>query len=326
MRTKHGKDLKCLILCAGLGTRLKPLTVSLPKPMATVLNVPLFDIALRACASAGPVAIAINTHHLYQTMTQHAQTVALNFGLKDLHISHEHPAILGTGGALCQIAGWWGDSDLLVYNGDVLSDIPLNELYMRHQASSNLVTLAVRHEPPKDGGRSIWLDSADHVRYIAKRSDLPPEAHKLKLREVGFACAYVASAEFRQYLPVHPQFFDVIEGFNKALADNRCIQAVHFSGLWADVGTPKALWETNLKVARMSESERKHLLGPTSQVRSSVPSDCKIDTSSVIADSVTIAANATIMNSVLLAGAVVQAGEQLSGYLRGLGFNEMFEG
>ena len=259
-------------------------------------------------------------------MAQHAQTAARNLGLKDLHISHEHPTILGTGGALCQIADWWDDSDLLVYNGDVLSDISLNELSMLHQASPNLVTLAVRHEPPKDGGRSIWLDSADRVRYIAKGSDLPPEAQKLALREAGFACAYVASAEFRQYLPGHPQFFDVIEGFNKAIADNRRIQAVNFSGLWADVGTPKALWETNLKVAKMSESERRRLLGPASQIRSMLPSDCKIDTSSVIADSVTIATNATIMNSVLLPGAVVQAGEQISGYLRGLGFDEAFEG
>jgi mannose-1-phosphate guanylyltransferase len=326
VRINHGKDLKCLILCAGLGTRLKPLTLILPKPMATVFNVPLFDIALRACASTESVKMAINTHHLPDLMTQHAQTVAENLSLNKLHISHESPAILGTGGALCQLSGWWGESDLLIYNGDVLSDIPLSELSKQHQASANLVTLAVRKEPPRDGGRSIWLDENGLVRHIAKRSDLPPQANKLQLREVGFACAYVVSSDFRQYLPRDPQFFDVVDGFNRAIADGRQIGAIYFSGLWADVGTPKSLWETNLNLARLGEAERHQLLGASSRVRSPVPSTCKVDTISVIADDVTFGPNATITKSVLLPGAVVQAGENLSGCLRGLGFNESFEG
>ncbi len=326
MRTNHGKDLKCLILCAGLGTRLKPLTLTLPKPMATVFNISLFDIALRACASTGSVQMAINTHHLPDLMTRHAQGVAANLRLNKLHISHEHPAILGTGGALCQLSGWWGESDLLVYNGDVLSDIPLSELSKRHQASANLVTLVVRKEPPRDGGRSIWLDENGLVRQIARRADLPPQADSLELREAGFACAYIVSSDFRQYLPGDPKFFDVVDGFNRAIADGRPIGTINFSGLWADVGTPKSLWETNLNMARMAESERLQLLGASSRVRSRVPSTCKVDTISVIADDVTIGPNATISKSVLLPGAVVQAGETLSGCLRGCGFNESFEG
>ena len=324
MRTNHGKDLKCLILCAGLGTRLRPLTESLPKPLATVWNVPLFDIALRACALSGASEIAINTHHLHELMAQHAQKSAKNLGLKKLHISHEYPIILGTGGALCKLASWWGESNLLVYNGDVLSDIDLQKLADEHMKSSNLVTLAIRDEPPGDGGRSVWLDHRGNIKYIAKRADLPPEARNLVLREAGFACAYVASPELRQYLPSDPQFFDVIEAFNLAITDNRALGGVIVAGLWADIGTPKALWETNLRVAEMNEASRGRLLGPGSQTRIVLPKNCRIDSKTVIASSVTIGSNAEISNSVLLEGAIVQPGERLQGCLRGLGFDETF--
>lgn len=322
---ERGVGHKCLILCAGLGTRLRPLTLTIPKPLAPVYNLPLFDLALRSCMSTAPMAIAINTHHLPDVMSRHAQSSAAHLGLTKLHISLEKPDILGTGGALREIAGWWDDSDLLVYNGDILSDMRLAELLRRHRASSkNLATLAVRKEAPTGGGRSIWMDDRDHIKFIARKADLTPGSIK-GLREAGFACAYVASPKLKDYLPKHSQFHDIVDTFNQAIAAGMTITGLEFSGLWADLGDPHALWQTNLTVAAMPDAQRNELLGPSRRIKSSIPETCKIDAVSVVADSVVVGANSSISRCILLEGASVAPGEILDGVLRGYGFNECFK-
>jgi len=324
VRSNIANTPKCLILCAGLGSRLRPLTLSTPKPMATICDVPLFDAALASCLRAGFRHVAINTHHLSDIMAGHATSYAKEAGLNDIYISKEMPEILGTGGALHQLSDWWGQDDLLVYNGDILSEISLEQLWITHQASSNLVTLVYRAAPPADGGRSLWLDPTQRVMAIAKKDDLPANLPKEGLREAGFACAYVVSPHFRKFLPKQGGFFDLIDGFNQAIAAGETISGMPFSGYWADIGNPRALWESNLLVASMSAASRHTLLGRAAEGKMSPFVNFTVDSRSVIAPSVNPGPGCVIENSVLLRGAVVDPGERLSGVLRGLGLNETF--
>jgi len=317
----QGKHLKCLILCAGLGTRLRPLTDHVPKPLATVFNTPLFDAALRACQAAGATDFAVNTHHLPGKMSEHAIRAAEANGLASIHVQNE-PEILGTGGALIALGRWWGEHDLLVYNGDILSEIPLKDLVKRHQASSNLVTMAVRQPPPKDGGRSVWSNKDGFVRFISKASDLPKDQLGAQLKESGFACAYLARPALRRYLPSEIKFFDVIEGFQTALRAGEVIEAIHYSEFWADVGNPLSLWETNLQIANMPPAQRERIIGRSSRILAEVPANSIIDKTSVVASSAIIGPEAVVEKSVLLEGAVVSPGDKLSCVLRGYGFNE----
>jgi mannose-1-phosphate guanylyltransferase len=292
--------------------------------MATICDVPLFDAALASCLRAGFRHIAINTHHLSDLMASHALSCAKEAGLSDIYISKEMPEILGTGGALHHLSDWWGQDDLLVYNGDILSEISLEQLWLAHQASSSLVTLVYRAAPPNDGGRSLWLDAAQRVVAIAKKDDLPADLPKEGLREAGFACAYVVRPHFRKFLPKHGGFFDLIDGFNQALAAGETISGIPFSGYWADIGNPRALWEANLLVTSMPPASRHTLLGKAAEDKMSPPSNFTVDSRSFIASSVTPGPGCVIENSVLLRGAVVAPGERLSGVLRGLGLNETF--
>lgn len=324
MRGNNTDKPKCLILCAGLGSRLRPLTLQTPKPLATICNIPLFDAALASCLRAGFRDIAINTHHLSDLMARHARSCAKDRGLDDIYVSKESPEILGTGGALHPLAVWWGQRDLIVYNGDILSEISLEQLWTAHQSSSNLVTLVYRAAPPTDGGRSLWLDPLNRVVAIARKTDLPPHLAKEGLREVGFACAYVARPNFRKFLPKQGGFFDLIDGFNQAIASGEMIAGIPFSGYWADIGNPRALWEANLQLAAMPPQSRRLLLGRATEFKISTPRNFTVDSRSVIAPSVTPGPGSVIENSVLLHGAVVDPGEHLSGVLRGLGLNETF--
>ena len=315
-----------MVLSAGLGTRLRPLTDNVPKPLASVVNVTLFDAAVRRCVNAGAKDLAVNTHHLSDIMANYALTHHRDLGARSLHISKEYPDILGTGGALSALSDWWDNEDLLVYNGDILSDLPLDRLVASHQHAQNLVTMTLRAAPPSDGGRSVWFDgSSGLIKQISKRSDLPTKVRSQSLHEAGFACAYIVSPRFRDFLPKPAVFFDVIEALNGAINAGEPVAGSISGGFWADVGNPKSLWETNLKVASLSPAARLNLLGSDTRLsHGKISPTAIIDAASVIGFGANVGAGAKIERSVLLEGAQVSPGEILRECIRGLGLNQKF--
>ncbi len=318
------KSLKALVLAAGYGSRLRPLTEYLPKPLATVCGVTLFDSAVRLCLSAGADDIAVNTHHLADVMEKYALAHGLRLGARTVYVSHE-PTILGTGGALVALEKWWGDSPLLVYNGDILADLDLPALAASHANGHSLVTMSVHDHPPTDGGRSVWVTPDGDVKYIAKASDLPAEYDRKTLSQHGFACAYVAGSGLRQYLPKTPEYFDLILAFNAALKAGHKITALRHTGFWADIGNPRSLWETNLLVHKMPEKVRSKILGaPAVQGSQAASGDFTVDRESVISPTAQVGKHAVIKNSVLLAGAEVLESEILTNIIRGFDLDTGF--
>lgn len=324
MDSNHDKQLKVLILSAGLGTRLKPLTDVLPKPAAPVLNTPLIDAAIFRCIDAGIRDIAINVFHLPQIMTDYAINACQRLAVPPPHVSREFPEVLGTGGALAQISGWWQDETLVVYNGDILSDISLRHLVTKHERSGSIVTMAVRAPHRDSGSRSIWVTNGE-VKAICREGDLPKNLDRDKLHELGFACAYVADPSLKQFLPPAPNFSDIVTAFNAAIASGKRISSVEFPGFWADLGTPKSLWETNIMVASLRPEKIKELLGHNHFPRiCSAYRDVEIDEHSVIGPNVILSPGAKIIKSVLLDGSLVRPGEIIDHSIKGLGLDHQF--
>jgi N-acetyl-alpha-D-muramate 1-phosphate uridylyltransferase len=105
--------LAALLLAAGEGTRLRPLTALRPKPLCPVGNVPLLDRALErvaAVAEVSPSTVAVNAHHLGEQVVAWAD--------ERMHVSVEQPVALGTAGAVAGVATWLDGRDVLVANGD----------------------------------------------------------------------------------------------------------------------------------------------------------------------------------------------------------------
>jgi len=131
---------KAFILGAGLGTRLKPLTDSLPKPLVPLYHEPMVNYALRHCQSAGITSFAINTHHIPEQWQTHYPDNTFNGA--EIEFFFEQ-ILLETGGGIKNIASYIGSDPLLIYNGDILTDLDIEALMQAHLESGNVATLAL---------------------------------------------------------------------------------------------------------------------------------------------------------------------------------------
>src|SRR5512140_4000453 len=128
-------DLAAMVLSAGLGTRLRPLTDLLPKPAAPLCDVPLVAWTLALLRGAGVHRAVVNTHHLPEEMGAAARAAGHALGMA-VEVSHE-PVIAGTGGALREARALLGGADpIVLVNGDVLFDLDLGAALAAHRSSS----------------------------------------------------------------------------------------------------------------------------------------------------------------------------------------------
>ena len=134
--------MKALIFAAGLGTRLKPLTDSLPKALIPIAGKPLLEHVILKLKAAGFYEIMVNVHHFPDQIIEFLKSKN-NFDIR-IEVSDERDLLLDTGGGIRK-AKWFFDDDqpFLVHNVDILSNVDLNLLYQAHLNSDSLATLVV---------------------------------------------------------------------------------------------------------------------------------------------------------------------------------------
>ena len=131
-----------MIFAAGLGTRLKPLTDSMPKALVPVAGKPMLEHVILKLKNEGFHEIVINVHHFADQII-HFLKEKDNFGI-DIHISDETDCLLDTGGGIKKAASFFTDGEpILIHNVDILSNMDLKGLYTYHQTSGNDATLLV---------------------------------------------------------------------------------------------------------------------------------------------------------------------------------------
>src|SRR5687767_7282837 len=138
--------MKAMVLAAGLGTRLRPLTNDRPKALVQVANRTLLEITLARLKEFGIGDVVVNVHHFADMIVEYLKANR-NFGM-NIEISRED-ILLDTGGGLKK-AGWFfsGSSEpFLLHNVDVISNVDLEEMVRFHQDGNNLATLAVKDRP-----------------------------------------------------------------------------------------------------------------------------------------------------------------------------------
>ncbi|MCX5837327.1 MAG: phosphotransferase [Deltaproteobacteria bacterium] len=214
------------ILGAGLGTRLLPLTENLPKPLLQVGGRPLITYAMDHCLSIGIERFIVNTHHCAEAYAK--AFPGWNRRGAPILFRHE-PVLLDTAGGLKNIEDLLeNDERILVYNGDILSDLPLSRLVAAHVAGDREVTLALRSDGPL---RNVCLDARGVI------CDLRDLLGNPGVRRCLFTGIYIVEKRFLRRLnpgkieSVIPIFAEMIRE-----APGSVGSVVIDGGVWEDVG------------------------------------------------------------------------------------------
>lgn len=276
---------KAFLLGAGLGTRLRPLTDSLPKPLIPVFHRPLITHALDHCIDAGILEFAINTHHLPAMWEEFFPE--RSYRGHRLEFFHE-PDLLETGGGIKNIEAWIGNEPILVYNGDILTSIRIDRLLTAHMAGNNLVTMGLRSEGPD---RHIALDGR-RVIDIHQKLGVAPGTHQ-------FTGLYCVDPELLDRIPAGEKV-SVIPALLELAKEGLLGGYLLDEGHWLDLGTRDAYLETHRTLD----------LGPAVHPDAVVAGDAEV-TASVIGPGCTVEPGSAVSECVLWPGSTVRAGASL---------------
>ena len=293
---------QAFILGAGLGTRLKALTKSLPKPLIPVYQKPLITYAFDHLIDVGFERFMINTHHCPEEYS----TAFPDGTYRGASLDFRHEAeLLETAGGIANIADWLpGDESFVVYNGDILTDMPLQPLLDAHRKSGNLVTLALRSQGE---ALQIGFDN-DSGRIVDVRNYLQSGCETL----YQFTGVYVVDPAFMKFLTPGKKESVVLPFLEVIRQGKRLGGAVIDEGTWSDLGTREAYLRASAELhdgvfpcfGAQADQQRIHpeamvhpgaFVGPIS----TIGAGCEVE------------ANAHIDNSILWPGAKVAAGASL---------------
>lgn len=222
-----------MILAAGLGTRLRPLTYTTPKPLVDVGGEPLIFRALRMLARAGVRDVVVNLHHLGGKI-QAALGAGEKFGLRIVY--SEEPVILGSGGGIKAAERHLAGGTFFVVNGDALIDVDLAALLAFHRQKNALATMVLRPDSDPDSWGAIEIDAEQRIRQFVGKL---PQPH-VPLRKLMFTGVHVLEPAVFGYLM--PEFSSINEVFYpRAIAEGKPIFGYVYEGYWSDVGTPESL-------------------------------------------------------------------------------------
>lgn len=222
--------MKALILAAGLGERMRPLTDTTPKPLLPVAGKPLIEWHLEKLAACGVTDAVINTSWLADRFAP-ALGDGARWGLT-LHYAYEGPTPLETGGALLNALPLLGDAPFLAVNGDIWTDFDFASLPREPAVDAHLVLV---DNPSHNGGGDFSLDAQGRVQSQPALTFAGIGVYRPVLLDgwrgvVGDAPGADAT----------PPRFKLAPLLRAAMADGR-VSGEHHRGRWTDVGTPQRL-------------------------------------------------------------------------------------
>jgi NDP-sugar pyrophosphorylase family protein len=246
--------MKAMILAAGLGTRLRPLTDDRPKALVELNGRTLLEITLSRLRSFGVHEVIINVHHFADMIVEYLETNG-NFGMR-IEVSREE-ALLDTGGGLKKAAQFFvensgrSEEPFIVHNVDVLSTIDLRRMVQFHTENQALATLAVQ-----DRNTSRYLLFDDQLQLRGRRSgDDQPEfvGGRQQLHALAFSGIQVISPRFLKMMTEEGAFSIIASYLRLAAQGEKLLAFGADEYYWRDLGRPE-------KVAQAAEELRQKVV------------------------------------------------------------------
>jgi len=275
--------MKAMILAAGFGTRLRPLTEMKPKALMPVANKPILARNIEYLIRYGIREIIVNAHHHSQQVLDYLKDAS--FGI-NIEVRVE-PEILGTGGGIKNTEDFWDREPFFVINSDILTDVNLASVHNLHQTSGSLVTLVLHDCEPFN---QVQVDDQWNITDIAK-ANMPGR--------LAFTGIHVIDPEVLSLIP-QGKFSDIIECYRELMRQSKPLRACLVKGhYWRDIGSLESYLEANRELAGKS-----FVIGP----------GCSLDASvmlmdwGVIGENSRLGKNVELQRSVLWEGVTVKDG------------------
>ena len=314
--------MNAFILAAGEGTRLRPLTEDIPKPLLPVFHKSLLSFALDNILAAGITNIALNTRYLHEAfyrefevkLTSDYQGVG-SYERQPLHVFHEL-VHLDTGGGIRNARSILDKDTFLLHNGDILTDASLTELIAHHRASGSIATLLLREE----GGKANVCYNEETGFIEDFRGALHAtnfEGNKKTLSLVYGGIAVLEPALIDWIAPSGP--VSIIDSLLDTMKAGHPVAGfVSRGGFWSDLGTPESYLGAHLTIAQEGWRPPYPLRSHSVQWPETIHPSATIASSAALEGTVVIGAHARVddgaflKNCVLLPGATIQPGAELS--------------
>ena len=209
--------MKAMILAAGLGTRLKPMTDRMPKALAPVGGTPMLEHILLKIKATGFISVVLNIHHFGEQIIDFMLSNN-NFGLK-VDISDERDCLLDTGGGIKRASRFLnGDEPFLVHNVDTFSNVDLKAMYRSHLESNALATLLTK---PYRKTRQLLFDKSQRLCAWQNRETGEVKTHipnfdPSNVQAYAFGGIHIISPQIFQYMDEWPAKFSIIDFYLSA--------------------------------------------------------------------------------------------------------------
>lgn len=308
---------RAFLLSSGLGTRLRPLTERIPKPLVPIFHKPLLTFALDHLLALGVETIGINVRYLWEyfyhefQVNKHADGQELGTYLNKSLTFFKEPPDIDTGGSLRHARSFLEQGTFLLHNGDILTNIVLDEFLQQHQQSGAMATLLLREE---GGTLNVCYDENTN-RIISIRETSEHLEHPLFLY-CGIAIIEPALLDF-----IAPEGkVSLIDALIAAIKAGHHIGGfVSRHGYWSDIGTPKSYLKTHFEIASAPWKFHYPLHSPqTPSWPEAIHPTASIHPSAILEGSVIVGShahigkNSTVKNAVLLPNATITPGTNVA--------------
>jgi NDP-sugar pyrophosphorylase family protein len=227
--------MKAMVLAAGQGTRLRPLTDSKPKALVPVAGRPMIEYALLLLRHYGICEIMINLHHFGEQI----ETLLGDGKQHGLALSYsKETELLDTGGGLLKAKSFLEDSSFIVINTDALIDLNLADVIAFHKSRNATATLVLRPDEDADRYGSMDIDNRGRIcRFLNSRAPMEPAGPIRKLMFSGVQLLEPAIFDYMNAGAATRKFSTTRETYPKMLVAGETLYGFCFAGFWQDLGT-----------------------------------------------------------------------------------------
>ena len=309
-----------MILAAGYGSRLRPLTLTTPKPLVKFLDKPVLEYALKNIMAAGISDIAINCSYLGEKIMNYVDNLELPIQIK---VFSENPVPFGSAGCYLALDQWREKRDLLVVNGDLIFDFCLKSLLQVHKEFSPLATLGILPEQGPGPGQ-VFMQS-DKVQFIGKPNPDSPEKNQNATTVHGFTGIQILSDSFLEQIPrAIPS--EIIPFYQELLNQESLVIGKKLNGFWADIGSLSSLHAAQIawlgkKTGDFRDTYCESDTGSSDSLpsfiskRAFVHPQAKIDGGSIVLKNAVIEAGVHIKNSLVYENSIIKAHQTIQNRL-----------